>query len=167
MNPGSLISDRKAAAAILWTSSLIFFILGFNYPMLESGFGIGPFTFKHDYIYLGSSFNYFFSRGEIFIGSILLTFTIILPILKYVLVLLTLTGRHYRRFQVVMEIIQKWAMLDVFVVAVLILNLKFDSTVIISRLGSGTSLFALSVILLMICSLVLKQKREPVPGKNK
>lgn len=162
-----VFTNHKAVAVILWASSLVFFALGFRYPLLESGFGIGPFTFEHDYIYLGSSFNYFFSKGEIFIGIILLTFTIVLPVLKYILILLTLTGRHFGRFGVVMEIIQKWAMLDVFVVAVLILNLKFDSTIIISRLGSGTSLFALSVILLMCCSLLLKQKQAPAAEKNK
>ena len=45
-------------------------------------------------------------------------------------------------------------MLDVFVVAVIILNMKFDSDIILSKLGSGTTLFAISVVLLMTSSFI-------------
>ena len=48
-------------------------------------------------------------------------------------------------------------MLDVFVVAVLILNMKFSSDIIISRLEAGTSLFALSVVLLMVASYLVRK----------
>lgn len=55
-------------------------------------------------------------------------------------------------------------MLDVFVVAVIMLNLKFDSDVIISEMGRGTNLFAISILLLMTSSFIagkyLKQKLE-------
>ena len=57
--------------------SLLFFLLGFMYPLLQSGFGIGPFTIKSDYVYISTSFRYFFDKGEVFIGLLLLFFTII------------------------------------------------------------------------------------------
>lgn len=150
----------QGAALLLLIASVIFFVLGFQYPMLQSGFGIGPFTIKKDYVYLATSFRYFFDKGEAFIGCLLLFFTIIFPILKYIFLLLTLTGRRFPRHHFVgnvLEIINKWAMLDVFVVAVLILNMKFDSFIIISKLETGTTLFAISVLLLMICSLVSRK----------
>ncbi len=53
-----------------------------------------------------------------------------------------------------LEIINKWSMLDVFVVAVLMLNMKFDSAIIVSKLESGTTLFAISVVLLMTSSFI-------------
>ena len=152
--------DRKWVAVILLLASLMFFAMGFMYPLLETGYGIGPFTLKKDYIYISTSFRYFFDQGEVFVGLLLLFFTIIFPVIKYIFLFLTLLGRKIPRhqfFSTVLEIINKWAMLDVFVVSVLILNMKFDSTIIVSRLQSGTSLFAISVVLLMTCSFVARK----------
>ena len=73
--------------------------------------------------------------------------------------------RHLR-VSTALEIINKWAMLDVFVVAVLILNMKFDSVIIISKLEHGTTLFAISIVLMMICSFVTgKALREQNQSK--
>jgi uncharacterized paraquat-inducible protein A len=149
--------DRKWIAVLLLAASILFFAMGFMYPLLQSGFSIGPFTIKREYVYLSTSFRYFIDKGEIFIGFLLLFFTIIFPILKYIFLVFTLAGRRFPRHHWVgniLEVINKWAMLDVFVVAVLILNMKFDSSIIVSKLEVGTTLFAVSVVLLMICSMV-------------
>lgn len=130
------------------------------YPLLRTGFGIGPFTIKEDYVYISTSFRYFFDNGEVFIGLLLLFFTIIFPIIKYIFLFLTLSGRKMPRHTAIataLEIINKWSMLDVFVVAVLILNMKFGSAIIVSRLESGTTLFAISVLLLMTSSLITRK----------
>ncbi len=151
-------------------ASLIFFILGFMYPLLQSGFGIGPFTIKTDYVYISTSFRYFFDQGEVFIGLLLMFFTIIFPIIKYIFLFFTLLGQKMPRHRFVstaLEIINKWAMLDVFVVAVLILNMKFDSTIIVSKLESGTTLFAISVVLLMTCSLIAGKLISQRPDATK
>ena len=158
-------------ALLLLITSLLFFILGFMYPLLQSGFGIGPFTIKRDYVYISTSFRYFFDKGEVFIGLLLLLlfFTIIFPIVKYIFLFLTLSGRkmpRHRAIATALDIINKWSMLDVFVVAVLILNMKFDSSIIVSKLEIGTTLFAISVILLMSSSFVARkmigQEKEAV-----
>ena len=159
-------NDRRWIAIIVLIASLIFFILGFMYPLLQSGFGIGPFTIKSDYVYISTSFRYFFDKGEVFIGFLLLFFTIIFPIIKYVFLFLTLLGRKVPRHGPVataLEIINKWSMLDVFVVAVLILNMKFDSDIIVSKLEAGTTLFAVSVLLLMTSSFIAKKMIENKP----
>lgn len=148
---------RNGTALVLLFASILFFSMGFMYPLLQTGYGIGPFTLKTDYIYLGTSFRYFFNKGEVFIGFLLLFFTILFPILKYIFLLLTLLGQQFPRhhyISTILEIINKWSMLDVFVVAVLILNMKFDSTIIVSKLQTGTTLFAISVILLMSSSFI-------------
>jgi paraquat-inducible protein A len=163
-------NDRRWIAIIVLIASLIFFILGFMYPLLQSGFGIGPFTIKSDYVYISTSFRYFFDKGEVFIGFLLLFFTIIFPIIKYIFLFLTLLGRKMPRHGAVataLEIINKWSMLDVFVVAVLILNMKFDSDIIVSKLEAGTTLFAVSVLLLMTSSFIARKMidNKPEPGK--
>lgn len=152
--------DKRLIAITILAASAFFFIMGFMFPLLLTGFGIGPFTIKSDSVYLHTSFNYFFEKGEVFIGFLLLFFTIIFPVLKYIFIFLTLLGKKFPRHgavATVLEIINKWSMLDVFVVAVLLLNLKFDTRIIVSRLGSGTTLFAISVLLLMISSLITKK----------
>ena len=150
--------------------SLLFFLLGFMYPLLQSGFGIGPFTIKSDYVYISTSFRYFFDKGEVFIGLLLLFFTIIFPIIKYVFLFLTLMGRKLPRHGAVataLEIINKWSMLDVFVVAVLILNMKFDSSIIVSKLEIGTTLFAISVLFLMTSSFIARKMIDDKPEPDK
>ncbi len=145
---------------LLLIGSALFFIMGFQFPLLQTGFGIGPFTLKSDYVYLSTSFSYFFDKGEIFIGFLLLFFTIIFPTIKYIFLFLTLLGRPFPRHQFLstgLEVINKWSMLDVFVVAVLLLNMKFDSNIIVSKLGNGTTLFAISVVLLMTCSFITRK----------
>ncbi len=152
--------DRKGAALIVLFASILFFVMGFMYPLLQTGYGIGPFTFKTDHIYLSTSFRYFFDKGEWFIGFLLLFFTIIFPILKYFFLLLSLLGQRFPRhpyISTILEIMNKWSMLDVFVVAVLILNMKFDSAIIVSKLGSGTTLFAISVVLLISGSFIARK----------
>ncbi len=150
-------ADTNRTVIILLLASLLFFVMGFMFPLLQTGYGIGPFTFKKDTIYLHTSFSYFFGQGEFFIGSLLLFFTILFPIIKYIFLFLTAFGvllPRQKYLHTALEIINKWAMLDVFVVAVLILNLKFDSGIIVSKLGSGTMLFAISVVLMMIASFL-------------
>ncbi len=158
-------SHRNILALCILFISIFFFILGFQYPLLQSGYGIGPITLKSENIYLSSSSKYFFDKGEPFIGLLLLFFTIIFPILKYIFLLLTLLGKKFPKHHyvsTVLEIINKWSMLDVFIVAVLILNLKFDSLLIISKLRSGTTLFAISVVLLMVCSFIIRKITAPL-----
>ena len=152
--------DRKGIALLLLAASVLFFIMGFLFPILQTGYGIGPIRLRVDHIYLSSSFRYFFNKGESFVALLLLFFTIIFPVIKYIFLLATLLGRRFPRHNFIstaLEIINKWAMLDVFVVALLILNMKFDYNIIVSKLESGTTLFAISVVLLMICSLVARK----------
>ncbi|MBC7873751.1 MAG: paraquat-inducible protein A [Ferruginibacter sp.] len=163
-------TDRRGTALIILIASAVFFSMGFMFPLLQTGYGIGPFTLKSDYVYLSTSFRFFFDKGEVFIGFLLLFFTIIFPVLKYIFLFLTLLGRPLPRhhfFSTALEIINKWSMLDVFVVAVLLLNMKFDSDIIVSKLESGTTLFAISVVLLMASSFVARKMMDPQqePGK--
>ena len=150
-------NDKRLTAIIVLSLSAFFFVLGMMYPLMQTGYGIGPITLRQEKIYLISSFSYFFNQGEVFIGLILLFFTIIFPVIKYLFLFYVLAEHKLPAQKSVtnlLEIINKWSMLDVFVVAVLILNMKFSSEIIISRLEAGTSLFAISIVLLMTASLV-------------
>ena len=154
------IKDKRSLALVILGCSAFFFILGFVFPLLQTGYGIGPIRLKSEYIYLSSSFNYFFEKGEFFIGFLLLFFTIIFPILKYIFLFITLLGKKLPRHQLMstaLDIINKWSMLDVFIVALIILNMKFDSDIIVSEMEHGTTLFAISIVLMMVSSFITRK----------
>jgi uncharacterized paraquat-inducible protein A len=149
--------DKRRTALVVLLVSLLFFGLGFLFPLFGTGYGLGPIRIYQENVYLFTSFSYFFNKGEVFIGALLLTFTVIFPAIKYIFLFVTLGGIRFpkhRYISIALEIVNKWAMLDVFVVALIILNLKFDSNIIVTRLDNGTNLFAISVILLMTASFL-------------
>ncbi|MFM2139550.1 MAG: Paraquat-inducible protein, partial [Bacteroidota bacterium] len=163
-------SLRRDLGLVLWVVSAGLFIMAATRPLFVSGFAIGPITLRKDPVYLSDSFRYFFTEGEWLIGSLLLLFTIVFPILKYLFLLgvMLLGWRPRRNWQkTALDFINKWAMLDVFVVAVFLLHLKFDSRFLISRLGSGTTLFAASILLLIaVTRLVLPERKGAGPTTN-
>lgn len=124
------------------------------------------FGLNREEVFLTSSIRYFYKEGDFFVGSILLFFTFVFPILKYLflgiqLVNITLPGSKW--ISTGLDIINKWAMLDVFVVALVIINLKFDTAFIHTMLKPGTTFFAVSVLLLMICSYIIKTGLQSKP----
>src|SRR5688572_19090447 len=152
--------DRNSIALTVLVASALFFAMGFMFPLLQTGYGVGPIRLQSEDIYLSTSFQFFFDKGEFFVGSVLLFFTIIFPVLKYIFLFVTLLGKKLpkqRFLGTALEIINKWSMLDVFVVAVLLLNMKFDSTFIVSDLQAGTTLFELSIVLMMAASFIARK----------
>lgn len=146
---------RKILPISLFFISILFFVLGLTQPIMRTTMLL---LHKKD-IYLLGTFQYFYEEGELFIAVILLIFTFILPIFKYFflgLKLLNITPSSSKAVNIVIEIINKWAMLDVFVVALIIINLKMNSTFVNAELKMGTSYFAASILLMMFCSMWLK-----------
>lgn len=125
---------------------------------------------KEEMAYLLGSITYFYGEGDFFIGTIILLFSIIFPILKYLVVGLRIAQVKLfknKYLTIVVDIISKWAMLDVFVVSLVIVNMKFDSLLIKTRMEVGTTFFALSILLLMCCTMVLKyQTKEDTTLKS-
>ena len=151
----------KILPSSLFILSIGCFVLGLINPILRSSMFLGLTTQD---IYLFGSVKYFFGEDEWFIGSILLIFTFIFPVLKYIIVFSKIIEKNFkgsRLLDIFIEIINKWAMLDVFVVALIIINMKMNSIIIVSKLQIGTTYFAASVILLMCCSTYLKFQTKP------
>lgn len=131
--------------------------MGLINPILENSMFVG---LSQKPIYLFSSIKYFFAEKEYFVGVLLLVFTLVFPILKYIFVGFRLINSRFgegKWTEHLIELINKWAMLDVFVVALIIVNMKFNSLIINTKIEVGTTFFALSVILLMTTSFILKK----------
>lgn len=148
---------KKQIVVILYFLSIILFVMGLINPILENSMFIG---FNKKSIYLFSSIKYFFAEKEYFIGMLLFVFTLVFPIFKYIFIGFRLINPQFGRkksVETLVEIINKWAMLDVFVVALIIVNMKFNSLIISTEIKVGTTFFAISVLLLMTASFILKR----------
>ena len=146
----------------LFLLSIIFFGLGLYFPIMKTEILLG---LKNDFSYLTSAITHFFKEGDYFIASLIGLFCFIFPICKYIFVGLHLCEfnmGNFIFFQKLLEVISKWAMLDVFVVALIIVNMKFDSLLIKTQLAVGTTYFSVSILLLSICSHFLYKKRAEI-----
>ena len=153
----SIDQRRRLIAGGIYITSVVLFILGISNPIMGSELLMG---LKRSEVYLTDSIEYFYENGDWFIGSVILVFTFILPILKYLFLgtqLIPIKFPKHKWVGHVLQIINKWAMLDVYIVALLIMNFKFESTILDNYVMSGTKWFAASILLLMGCSYILSQ----------
>ena len=134
---------RKILSAIILTASVVFYILGLCYPLMTTSYQVWGFSLRTQEVTLFDSVRMFWEDGDYLIASIILVFTFILPVLKYIeLALRIASGRQFLRLQSV----DKWNMIDVFLVAMLLLNFKMNSKFIVMRLEMGTNFIALAVL---------------------
>ena len=96
--------------------------------------------------------------GHYLVGGIVLVFSLVVPPIKlFALLVLSLASRYVEeRHRAItyhlVELLGRWGMLDVMVVAVLVAYVKLGDTVTISP-GPGLTAFALSVILSLVASM--------------
>ena len=153
---GNFDQRKRIIVGILYLGAVILFILGVTNPIMGSEVLLGLKTSK---VYLTDSITYFYKREEWFLGTILLIFTIVLPILKLIYLGLQILGVHFGKSKTtahILNIINKWAMLDVFIVALLIMTFKFDTTIVDQYILIGTTYFAAAILLIMLISYLLR-----------
>jgi paraquat-inducible protein A len=102
-------------------------------------------------------------EGEWLLFIIILVFTIILPSIKYALLLISgvkpnLLSSHSIKL---LEVISRWAMLDVFIVAVIVASVKLKLFAS-AETHYGLYLFVTAVLLSIICASI--QSRLMVKG---
>lgn len=153
---------RNIVAAIFWIASVVFYILGLVYPLMSTQYQVLNIPLKSQQVTLFDSVRMFWNDNEYLIASIILVFTFIFPILKYIELALRLgTGKQFLKLQSV----DKWNMIDVFLVAMLLLNFKMNSRFIVMRLELGTNFIALAVLTRLVTILLIdyrttKRSRE-------
>lgn len=144
-------------------ASMILFVLGLWYPLMATKQKLFGFTIDYQEVRLLDSISIFFEDGDWFLASVILVFTFIFPILKYadLSIRLLKPGFFPKRVSGILKMLDRWSMLDVFIVAVLLLNAKLDSSLIVMTVKQGTTYIAVSVILRMIASeLIFRQEKK-------
>ncbi len=100
----------------------------------------------------------FFESKDYALAIIILLFTFVFPIVKYLELWVRLicnkpiNGRHTNIW---LQNIDKWNMLDVFVVALLLLNFKMQDGLLTMDMSLGSLFIALAVITRMITIILL------------
>ena len=139
--------------------SILMFVLGLYYPILtikQSLLGIG---LKFQELRLFDSVQLFYKSGDYLIAIIIFLFTIILPIIKYLeLINKVLDFKKSSKWvSAILEALDKWSMLDVFLVALLLLNFKMDSNIIVMKLKVGVAFLAVSILIRMYINFQIKK----------
>jgi len=153
--------------AIILAISIIFFVLGLAYPILYTKKHLIGLTLSSQDVWLFTSIKFFFSEQEYLLGVILLLFTVIFPIFKY----FELINRLLRivhvgpRISQILSYSDKWSMLDVFIIALLIMNYKMDSSIVSMEIRIGTTFFAISILLRMVVCNIIKVKHKLITNR--
>jgi paraquat-inducible protein A len=156
----------KISSIVLYMGAVIFFGLGLYYPIMKTKILFG---FQQDSSYLVGTISYFFREQEYFLGVLLLLFSFILPILKFILIGLSLmnwTTEIQQRLIHWLNSVNKWAMLDVFVVALVIVNIKTGNGLIKTQLEVGTTFFGIAIVCLMLCTQILAKQPKKIVIKT-
>jgi uncharacterized paraquat-inducible protein A len=147
---------RKTLSIMSLTLSIAFFVLGMYFPILSTHTKI-VFKFDYEEINIFDSVKMFSESKDYFLAGVILIFTFIIPLVKYIeLIIRILRNRTSKTLQYW----DKWNMLDVFLVALLLLNFKMQSKVMVMDLKIGTTFIALSVIFRILTINLTTNKPE-------
>ncbi|MCB0537476.1 MAG: paraquat-inducible protein A [Bacteroidetes bacterium] len=150
--------QKRITISLILLISIVFFVLGLLYPLFSTKQQVLGIVLKYKEVRLFDSIRMFYESNDYLLSLIILLFTIILPIIKFI----ELTNRIHKFINIPKKInnflhfIDKWSMLDVFLVALLLLNFKMDSNIIVMKLKIGTTFIALSVIIRMLSSNLIE-----------
>jgi paraquat-inducible protein A len=140
-------------AAALSLCALILFVPAILLPMMR----VETLGHVHEASIVGGV-SHMLAHGQVFIGLVILVFSLVVPPLKLLALLLVSTRllRAAGRAQLYrwVELLGRWGMLDVLVVAVLVTFVKLGDTVQVQP-GPGLFLFAACVLVSLLASVCL------------
>lgn len=135
--------DLKIITIVLvFLISIVFFILGITTPILSTKIDVFGIGFNKKEVNLIDSVKLFYDSKDYFLSVIILIFTFVLPAAKYIELLIKLIIKRYKNSL----LLDKWNMLDVFIVALLLVNFKMGDSLIVMKLQLGTAFLSISVI---------------------
>ena len=153
------MNDSRAlniVIGIVFLFSLVSFGLGMYFPIMITGTKF-ILTWNSEPVTIFRTIGLFFDMEELLLGIIVLLFSVITPIVEYVAIGI----RYFTGFSnVFLQQLDKWNMLDVFLVALLLLNYKMNSCFIVMSIGLGCMFVGLSVVFRIITIVLLDYKSK-------
>ena len=134
--------------------SMVCFVLGLAYPILIAKTTLLGFNISAESIHLTETIRHFYQSGDWFMVAIIGITTLIFPIFKYLdmvnrILCIIPVNEFYEK---VMAQLDKWSMIEVFVIALVILSVKTNSSFMSMTVESGVYFLAASVIIRMLIS---------------
>lgn len=137
--------------------SFIGYCVGLWFPILSTKQSVFGITLKYQEVRVTDSIKLYFNSGNYLLSLIIVLFVIVTPMIKYIdLVISFISFESKQKFAKYLSAIDKWSMIDVFLVALLVLNFKMNSSIIVMKLKIGTSFIVLYVIFRIIARQFLK-----------
>lgn len=140
----------------LW-SGILTYLISLNLPLIS----ITKVYVFRDEISLISILKTLWQQQELLLYLIILLFVIVVPICKFTLLIILganpLIKSVYQRAYNFIEMIGKWAMLDVFVAAIIIVIIKLG-VLTQAHTKVGLYLFVYSILASMVCTQLHKSK---------
>ncbi len=143
-------------ARTMVNSATVITLLLFLVSLFSPLFTLEKFYFFSNTVSLISALSDLIEQGNIIIFLIIVIFSIIFPVLKLSVILFLWNSNAGLTVQALLKLIHqfgKWSMLDVFVVALMVVSIKFDAVADV-EIQYGLYLFLTSVILSMLISEV-------------
>lgn len=157
---GALV--RHGAAALLWIALALLW-RGLHEPVLR----IEKFWFFENVVSILSGTRTLLAEGEVFLGGVVLVFSIVFPVVKNLLLIALLhfhawLAPYAKTLVHVVAVLGKWSMLDVFLVALLVSSVKLGALAE-AEVRSGLYWFASSILITNTVSTVLDwtHRRSP------
>jgi uncharacterized paraquat-inducible protein A len=138
-----MMEIRQVTGISALALSILFFVLGVSFPLLSTKQKILGIVLDYQEVNLFDSIRMFYNDKEYLLAAVILVFTFIFPVFKYIELI---TRMILNKTSQALQNLDKWNMLDVFLVALLLLNFKISSNIIVMQLKVGTTFIALAVI---------------------
>lgn len=140
-------------AGLLALGSFVCYVLGITLPAFQIK---KLFLFKQNVTILNSVW-LLMKHGEFFLSTIILVFSILFPLVKYSMLLVASVRSGSENVASVVGALSKWAMLDVYVIALFVMTFKMGKGIIAVEVKMGTIFFTISVVTSLIASTLSKR----------
>ncbi|MBR6309762.1 MAG: paraquat-inducible protein A [Paludibacteraceae bacterium] len=153
-----MLNKFKIIALITLAFAIVFFVCGMCFPLLSTETVLFKLRLQYEEITVFKSIKIFWELDELFLAIIISLFSFLTPVVEFVAIAVRiLRGKTNKFFQQ----LDKWNMLDVFLVAILLLNYEMNSKIIVMKLGYGALYIALSVIFRIVTIMLLDIENKP------
>jgi len=134
---------------MLWVASLCCFVLGMYWPIMSTKTSVSFLVLDYQSMRIVDTVILFWESSDYFLALLIFVFAMLLPLLKYADLLGRIVPSVRKVLRQVPHLPDKWSMLDVFLVAVLIVNFKVSTSFISVEVGPGVTWFAASIVFRM------------------
>lgn len=134
----------------------VLILLVFLFSLFSPLFTLEKFYFFSNTVSLASGLKDLLYNGEILLFVVIFTFSILFPLFKLGVMFYVWNSHAGKNIQQLLELVHqfgKWSMLDVFVVALLVVSIKFEHLAEM-KIHYGLTLFLISVIASMLITMV-------------